>query len=261
MIRQLRLVNDLVAEGRTGFSFQDARERLGGSPSATANTLRRLTEQGLVDRVNRGHYAIRPLGSLGTSAVNDDLAVAVSAAFGGRLHRIAYRSALSEIGLLAHPVRTVFVACTKQVGFSTVGVRPLRSVVESPNTIHLETEAVEESWRSTLERALLESAMRVDLAGGAERLAEALAMGARDADPKRINRLAKKFGPRGLTAERRLVSLASVLSLPLTLHPLVSKKQSIIRLDPRTSRAEWVDRTFGVAWTISPDELRAVVEN
>ena len=140
----------------------------------------------MVDRLARGHYAIRPLGSLGTSAATDDLSLAVGAAFEGREHRIAYLSALSDLGLLSHPVRTVFVACTQQVRFPTVSRRSLRVVVERPETIHLEAEAVRRSWRSTLERALFESALRVDLVGGVERLAEAVVNGSPMADSARI---------------------------------------------------------------------------
>jgi len=261
MTQQLELVNDLVAEGRTGFTFQDALRHLGTSPSATANTLRRLTETGLVDRVNRGHYAIRQLGSLGTSAVTDDLAIAVGAAFAGRSHRIAYSSALSELGLLTHPVRTVYVACTKQVRFSTVGGRPLRVVLEKPVTIHLEAERVHQSWRSTMERALLESAMRIDLIGGVETLAEALTMGARDADPKRISQLASQFGTRGFAAERRLASLSWVLSLPLVLETNHTKDQPLIKLDPRASHTEWVEPVFGVVWHVPWQELRSITGN
>ena len=261
MTRQLELVNTLAADGRTDFSFQDALGITRTSPTATANALHRLTHEGLVDRVTRGRYAIRPLGSLGTSAVSEDLALAVGAAFEGRLHRIAYRSALSELGLLAHPVRTVFVACGQQVKFSGVSGRPLRVVIERPQTIHLGAEVVKRSWRSTVDRALFECAMRVDLVGGAEHLAEALTNAAREADANRIVTLAKGFGGRGSAAERRLASLAHALDLPLALNPEVGKSHPVIRLDPRDPREVWIDSTFKVAWSIPVDELRAVIGN
>src|SRR5450755_1389079 len=124
----MELIDSLAAGGRDEFTFNEAKAALGVSPSATANALRQLGEKGLVDRVARGHYAIRPIGSLGTSAAAGDLSLAVGAAFEGREHRIAYLSALSEIGLLSHPVRTVHVACTQQVRFSTVSRRPLRVI-------------------------------------------------------------------------------------------------------------------------------------
>lgn len=261
MVSQLELIDTLVAQGREAFTFEDAKTTLGASPTATANALRRLTDKGLVDRLTRGHYAIRPLGSLGTSAATDDLSLAVGAAFEGREHRIAYLSALSELGLLAHPVRTVFVACTQQARLRTVSRRPLRVIVERVQTIHLEAEATGRSWRSTLERALFECALRVDLAGGAERLAETVANGAPEADPARIVRLARAFGSRGHAAERRLASLARALALPLQLEPEVAPRQPVIRLDPGDNHVEWVDGTFRVAWNSTTDELRAVIGN
>lgn len=262
MTRPLELIDSLLANGRDEFTFEEAQERLGASPTATANLLHWLNQKGLVDRVVRGRYAIRPLGSLGTSAATDDLGLAVGAAFEGREHRIAYLSALSEIGLLSHPVRTVFVACTEQVRFRTVSRRPLRVVVEKPETIHLEAESDRHSaWQSTRERALFESALRVDLTGSVERLAEALAAGSVEADATRISRLAEAFGARGHAAERRLASLARALNLPLALETAVGRRRPIIRLDSRDDRVEWVDKTYRVAWNVTVDEVRAVVGN
>jgi len=259
MTRQLDLIDTLLVDGREAFTFSEAKAALGVSTPATANALRRLAANGLVDRLTRGHYAIRPLGSLGTSAATDNLASAVGAAFEGREHRIAYLSALSELGLVAHPVRTVFVACTHQVRFTAISTRPLRSVVERPETIHLEAEVIGRSWRSTVERALFDSALRVDLTGGVERLAEALVAGSRYADPKRITHLVRTFGGRGRAAERRLASLALALDLPLALDPAVGKRQPMIRLDPRDDRATWTDSRYRVAWNTTVDEVRSIV--
>ncbi len=130
MTRQLELIDTLLSEGRDEFTFEDAKAHLGVSPEATANALARLSKNGLVDKLARGHYAIRPFGALGTSAATEDLGFAVGAAFEGREHRIAYLSALSELGVLSHPVRTIYVACTQRVRFSTVSRRPLRLVLK-----------------------------------------------------------------------------------------------------------------------------------
>lgn len=133
--------------------------------------------------------------------------------------------------------------------------------MERAETIHLEAEAAGRSWRSTLERALFECALRVDLTGGAQRLAEALAQAAPGADPARLARLAEAFGPRGLAASRRLASLARALEFPLGLTPQVAARQRVIFLDPRDDHVEWVDDTYRVAWNFTVDELRAVVGN
>jgi predicted transcriptional regulator of viral defense system len=261
MVRPLELVDSLVAEGKAAFTFEEAKAALNRSPTATANVLRRLQDAGLVDRLGRGRYAIRPLGSLHTSATADDLALAVGTAFVNREHRIAYLSALADLGLINHPVRTITVACTGQVRSRTISRRPLRVVLERADTIHLEAEPIGNSWRSTLERALFECALRVDLAGGIERLGLALAYGAADTDPGRLSLLAKVFGPRGLAARRRLASLAQILDVPLGLAPTIGPRQPVVGLDPRDGRVAWVDNTFRVAWPLTADELRAVAGN
>jgi predicted transcriptional regulator of viral defense system len=261
MMRALDLVDALVAEGKEQFSFEDARTALGRTPSATANVLRRLQTNGLVDRLSRGHYAVRPLGSLHTSATTDDVALAVGSTFAGKAHRIAYLSALAELGLLSHPVRTITVACTTQVRVPAISRRPLHVVLERPETIHLEVEPVGRSWRSTLERALFECALRIDLSGGIERLAEAVATGSAQAKPRAMARLARAFGPKGLAAQRRLASLAHALGLPFGLAPAASPRQPIVRLDPGDEEVVWVDEDLRVAWNRDVAELRAVIGN
>lgn len=261
MARQLKFIDGLVAEGIEDFTFGEAHKALGGSATSVANMLRGLREKGLVERVSRGHYVIRPLGSWGTSAATDNLGLAVGAVLHGSPHRIAYLTALAELGALSHPVRPIFVACTHQVRASILGRRLLRVIVERPETIHLEAVRVGRSWRSTLERALFECAMRIDLAGSVERLAEALVAVAAEIEPAAISRLADAFGPRGLAAERRLVSMARALQLPLDLSPDVGPRRPVIGLDPRDYRVEWVDPDLRVAWSTTRDELRAVVRN
>lgn len=261
MTRQLEFIDTLVAEGREEFTFSEAMQALGGSSASTANVLRSLGEKGLVDRLGRGHYAIRPLGSLGTSAATDNLSLAVGATFQGRPHRIAYLTALAELGVLSHPVRPIFVACTHQVRASGLSRRPLRVIVERTQTIHLETDRVGRSWRSTLERGLVECAMRIDLTGSVQRLAEALAAAVTEVDPAKLSRVADAFGPRGHAAERRLASMARALGLPLDLGPAVGCRRPVIGLDPRDDRVEWTDRDLRVAWNTTADELRAAVRN
>jgi len=126
----LRLVDDLVADGKEHFTFAEAVRRVDRSPAATANLLRRMVAAGLVDRVRRGRYAIRPLGVLGTRAAAEDVALAVAAAFAGLPHRIGYRSALDEHDLVTHPSRTIYVACPQRVRTAQLSGRPLRTVVE-----------------------------------------------------------------------------------------------------------------------------------
>src|SRR5258708_131966 len=95
-ITGLRLLDDLVSEGLTQFTSVDAAARLGRSPAATGNLLGRLVRDGLLDRVRRGHYAIRQLGTLGTVAAAESILLAVAAGFAHTPHRVAYRTALDQ---------------------------------------------------------------------------------------------------------------------------------------------------------------------
>jgi len=80
-------------------------------------------------------------------------------------------------------------------------------------------------------------------------------------DPVKIGRLSKAFGARGVSAQRRLASLATNLDLPVTIDSPVGKRRPIIQLDPRDKRVEWIDEKYRVAWNVSTDELQAVVGN
>ena len=135
MAKQLELLDELVSTGRETFEARDVQELGNLSPQAATNLLSRLVEHGLVDRVARGRYALRPVGVLGTRAASEDIALAVAAAFGRQPHRIAYRSALDFHGLLEHPSRQIIVALAKQTSVKRVSGRPLRPVIELPSRI------------------------------------------------------------------------------------------------------------------------------
>ena len=163
----LDLLDRLTAAGKSTFSTAEAVEILGRSPQSTVNLLGRLIDDGLIGRVSRGHYAIRPLGRLGTSAAAEDTALAVAAVFSDRPHRIAYRSALAHHGLVVRPSRVIQVACADQVRITELADRPLDVVRERSATVGVGSVSAGYGANvSTLERALLDGARRSDLIGG-----------------------------------------------------------------------------------------------
>src|SRR5882757_3984985 len=119
----LKLLDEFVSEGLTQFTSSEAALRLGRSEAATGNLLARLVRDGLLDRVRRGHYAIRQLGTLGTVAAAENVLLAVSAGFAHIPHRVAYRTALDQLDLLAHPSRTIQVALSKPTRSETLSGR------------------------------------------------------------------------------------------------------------------------------------------
>src|SRR5258707_3007970 len=129
----LKLLDQLVTEGLTRFTSAEAAERLGRSAAATGNLLARLVRSGLLDRVRRGHYAIRQLGTLGTSAAAESVLLSVAAGFSDVRHRVGYRTALDQLDLLAHPSRSIQIALTKPTRSETLSGRRL-TIVQEPET-------------------------------------------------------------------------------------------------------------------------------
>ena len=255
----LRLLDELVAEGTSQFTASEAATRLARSRTGTANLLHRLLREGLIDRVRRGHYAIRQLGTLGTAAAAEDVLLAVAAGFANTQHRVAYRSALDRLDLLSHPSRTIQVALTKPTRTETLSGRPLVSVVESDASLSIGSAKQNGTFMSDLERALLDAAARPELVGGTAVLAEALAAASKRVEPARLMEYARQlaWGP----ALRRIGSIVDALGLEglaARLQPL-SKPTSDIELEPGHKTSAWRDSKWWVRWDQSPDEIQNVV--
>jgi predicted transcriptional regulator of viral defense system len=254
----VQLVDALAAEGRTDVSADEVRQRLGLSPQAASNLLRRLARDGLVERVRRGRYLLRPLGELGVAAVaSDRLAEAVVLAVGDRGHRICHRTALLEHGLLTRGGQRIQVAVTRRLFVDEIGGRPLESIIENQATIHIGAQPYAAAMISTIERALLESAHTPRRVGGIAVVAEALASA--DVNSKAVVDLCGSLG-RG-SALRRLVSLDRQLDLgKLDGVELPARLTRPLLLDPTDHRAEgFVDTDTGVRWPGPIDELAEVV--
>ena len=256
----LSLANELVAQGHSTFTFEEVERRLGKSKTATANLLKRMEKAGLIDRVRRGHYAVRQLGVLGTPAVAEDVALAVAAAFKGLPHRIAWRSALCEHDLVVHPARRIQVATIRRVRTKTLSGRGLKVVIEPLEKLDVGRIPTRNSYISDLHRAVLDAADRPRLVGGAEVLAEAVATAAPNLKSDILIDYASRLGY--AAALRRLGSLADTL----TLHPLAGALEPIKRitadldLEPGSNESVALrDKRWRVRWPRTVDELQAVV--
>lgn len=256
----LRLLDEFVSEGLTQFTTTEAATRLGRSSAATGNLLRRLVRDGLLDRVRRGHYAIRQLGTLGTVAAAENVLLAVSAGFGHVPHRVAYRTALDQLDLLAHPSRTIQVALSKPTRSETLSGRRLTVVQESDVALGVGAKRQEGVCISDLERSLLDAAARPALVGGATILAEAIAAAvSKGVDAARLMTYAQalSWGP----ALRRIGSIADtlkIIGLANRLEPLTTPK-SDIDLEPGHETSSYRDSKWWVRWDHLPSEFQNVV--
>lgn len=256
----LRLLDDLVSDGLTQFTSADAAARLGRSAAATGNLLKRLVRDGLLDRVRRGHYAIRQLGMLGTVAASESVLLAVAAGFAHVPHRVAYRTALDQLDLLAHPSRTIQIALLKPTRSETLSGRRLTVVQEPDTALRVGAQKQEGVCISDLERSLLDAAARPELVGGIAILAEA--MGAAASKGVDVGRLMKYAGELSWGAAlRRIGSIADTLhiaGLAGRLEPL-TKPTSDIELEPGHHVSSYRDSKWWVRWEHPPSELQNVV--
>ena len=256
----LTLANQLVAEGRSTFTFEEVEKRLGKTKTATANVLKRMKKAGLIDRVRRGHYAVRQLGVLGTPAVAEDVALSVGAALKGLPHRIAYRSALYEHDLLVHPSRSIQVATERRVRTKALSGLELQIVIESSEKLDVGRVPLGMSYLSDRHRAVLDAAQRPRLVGGLEVLAEALAAATPALHADILREYACRLG--WAAALRRLGSLADALALEPLVGALIPIKPITADLDlePGTDAPTlWRDSRWRVRWPRTVEELLAVI--
>ena len=117
--------------------------------------------------VFEGEYIVHPLGELGVSASSANrLDEAVSIAVNGRVHRICYRSALHEHGLLSRSGRRIQLAVDRRLRIAGIGEREIEAVTERVEQIHIGAENFGQSWISTKPRALLDAARQPRRIGG-----------------------------------------------------------------------------------------------
>jgi predicted transcriptional regulator of viral defense system len=256
----LALLDEFVTDGLVQFTSAEACARLGRSAAATGNLLARLARDGLLDRVRRGHYAIRQLGALGTTAAAENVLLSVAAGFHDVPHRVAYRTALDQLDLLAHPSRSIQVALAKPTRTEKLSGRRLTVVREPEKALGIGARKQDGVFISDLERSLLDAAARPELVGGAAILAEALSAAAsRGIDATRLKDYARalSWGP----ALRRIGSIADTLridGLAGRLEPL-TKPTSDIDLEPGDHASAYRDAKWWVRWELLPSELENVV--
>jgi predicted transcriptional regulator of viral defense system len=261
-MRNLQVLDEIVAQQGSGVITPAlVQSWTGQSSQATGNMLRRLSDSGLLDRVARGRYVVRPIGLLNTSAASEDITLAVGAAFLGHTHRIAYRSALDHHGLLLHPARTVQVATTNRVKFSEISGRPLQAVLENPETVLIGADKVSYSCVSDVERSLIDAASRPDLIGGITVLAQALSLA--DVDSTKLLSYAQSLEANA--AIRRLGSLADQLAidgLAGALEPLMPPRSDIDLDNSAVSNDRaFRDRRWFVRWHQPVEEIASNISH
>jgi predicted transcriptional regulator of viral defense system len=249
-MQPLDIINKLAQRSET-FTFADFATIHGGPSPAAANALRGLVRKGIVDRVSRGAYVIRPIGRLGTAAGTEDIALVVGARFADGPHRIAYSTALDIHGLLTRPLNNIQLATVGLVEMAGLGGRPFHSIVEAAVTIHIGAiDAGHNARVSDIERSMIDAARRIGLVGGVSVLGDALSrLAPNDYNPDLVVDYASKLQAPGPL--RRLGSIARATGHNALADATAAARRHRHRIgvDPRVSTEPgWVDPEFKVVW-------------
>jgi predicted transcriptional regulator of viral defense system len=247
----------ILQSGKPFFTTLQARDALNASASSTTNLLTRLSREGVITKLSRGHYAYLDFEDDEFS----DLVTFVSGTFREHSHRISYLSALDHYGYVAHPVRAIYVSSVAPVRYQLVAAHPLRLIRERPETIQIGSLRIGGTFVSCPERAILECAIRLDLVGSVERVGHALLVGRRDMDAQTLFEIAELLGVRGVAALRRVLSIADALDVPFQGCGVPATSDRLLNLDPREREVIWTDLNFGIHWNLSREELLASVRN
>ena len=191
-------IAQLAANGLEMFTLGDLRERLDLTPKQAQRLAHRLGQHNLVRRIKRGVYVILdPADWQDGRGLGVDRFWAAANAVRGEPYFLAYYTAMELHQMLQHPLRTVFLAVTKQHRPLTFGRTRVRFVTLATGKFF-----GDEDYRTAeghvvrvaqLERTFLDCADRPDLCGGIEEVFRGFVRRQADLDPDRLVRLVHRL--------------------------------------------------------------------
>ncbi len=189
----------LAADGTEFFTLADLRERLEVTAPQARQLAYRLTRRKLIKRIKRGLYAILPPADWqeGTGAGINRYWAAANAV-GSEPYYLAYYTAIELHDMTQHPLRTVFVAVTKQHRDLRFGAALIRFVTVAPYKFFgYEDHRTADGHVvkvAQLERAFLDCADRPELCGGIEEVFRGFVRRRADLDDDRLLRFVHRLG-------------------------------------------------------------------
>lgn len=186
-------VNRLADEGRDTFKVADLRDLLGLTPEQARHLAFRLARANLARRIRRGRYVLLPPAEWGerdTLGVN--WYVAAAAMVEPDPYFLAYYTATTLHQMTQHPLRTVFVAVTKQRATVHVGPVQFRFVTLGERKFFgfapFKVERGKAVEAADLERTFLDCVDRPNLCGGLDEVFRGFERRHRDLDRDRLVR-------------------------------------------------------------------------
>ena len=192
------IIARLAAEGVEAFTLADLQQRFDLTPKQAGGLAYRLTRQNLVRRLKRGLYAIlEPADWHGGPGLGVDRYWAAANAVRGEPYFLAYYTAMELHDMLQHPLRTVFVAVTKQHRPLTFGTVHMQFVTLAAGKFFGEEDRRTAQGHvvkvAELERTFLDCADRPELCGGIEEVFRGFVRRRADLDVDRLLRFVHRL--------------------------------------------------------------------
>jgi predicted transcriptional regulator of viral defense system len=261
------VVAELAADGVAFFTVPELAEHLEVTRVQAQKIAYRMAQANLARRLRRGVYALLPPADWTDRegfAANWYLAAAALA--GTDDHFLAYYTAMELHGMIAHPLRTVFIAATRRHANVRTGPVRFRFVTLTPQKFFgAEDRQVEPGQAvrvASLERTFIDCIDRLDLCGGIEEVFRGLKAKMADINADRLVRFVQRFDRPPVT--KRLGFLLELAGYPdreiiWELERLGGRLKRFTRLDETRPAGEDTprDRKWELMLNVDPKALLA----
>ncbi len=236
-----RLIEELVIEGKSIFTLEDACKIYGKPKQETTYFLRDLVNRGVLTRIKSGIFLILQFGQ--ESAQLDNWPLIANVLTGPNEYFISHYSAMRLHGMTTHPLMNVFITMTKRKLVRKVHKLSYQFIYAKEAHFWGKTQLwvtkQEKVYVSDLERTILDGFDRPDLCGGIKEVVRGIWSKQKQIHWKKLAEYAAKYHSRA--AVKRLGYILESLNLDkkctLILNHMISSNHDYILLEPNEEKS------------------------
>ena len=261
--RAAQLLTDLNQQRRTTFALSDVQAITHLSASSARNLVHKARQRGLVTRLKPGLYNLVPF-ELGraTEHIGNPYLIAREVA-GNAPYFLSHGTALELHRMLTQPNLIIYASCTRRIRPQTIGGYEYRFVLVTEArmfgiTKHWVTKE-QSVMISDMERTIIDSLRRPDLAGGITEIAKGLWMKRDSLNTERLIEYALRLDVGAVLRRLGYLLERNGMANETTLRPLRNKLSATYqRLDPVLPQEGSFLSRWRLRLNVSPEELDAV---
>ena len=261
--RAAQLFTELNEQRRTTFALSDVEAITHLSASSARNLVHKAQQRGLVTRLKPGLYNLVPF-ELGraTEHIGSPYLIAREVA-GNAPYYLSHGTALELHRMLTQPNLIIYVSCTRRIRPQTIGGYEYRFVLVTEAQMF----GIAKHWVtkeqsvmiSDMERTLIDSLRRPDLAGGITEIAKGLWMKRDSLNIERLIEYALHLDVGAVLRRLGYLLERNGMADETTLRPLRNKLSATYqRLDPVLPQEGSFLSRWRLRLNVSPEELDAV---